>query len=130
MNILSDTQFSGGGDLFVKAAEILGQNLKAIRKANGIRQEEIALGLKVTASAVSRWEHGLSLPDADALDRLASFLAVPVWKLFFSELPISEFQPPARRDQPKREPSLAEAIRVVNAHILGDIVIKRKRPLK
>lgn len=130
MNILRDTQLSCGGDLFVKAAEILGQNLKAIRKAHGIRQEEIASGLKITASAVSRWEHGLSLPDADALDRLASFLNLPVWKLFFSDLPAAEFQVPARQENPQREPRLTEAIRVVNAHIIGDIVIKRKRSQK
>lgn len=125
---LSGSQVSVGGDFLVKVAEILGQNLKAIRKTNGIRQEEIAQKLNITASAVSRWEHGLSLPDAVSLDELCSYLGIPAWKLFYSELPVSELQ--ARSTQPKCEPSLAEAIRVVNAHILGDIVIKRKRSHK
>jgi len=127
MNKLRVTQVSVGGDFLVKVAEILGRNLKAIRKTNGIRQEELAQKLNITASAVSRWEHGISLPDAVSLDELCSYLGIPAWKLFFSELPASEFQAPPRQEMPMREPTLSEALRVVNAHILGEIVIKKKR---
>jgi len=121
-NMLRNTQFVGRG-LLLRAAQILGDNLRAIRKAKGLRQDDLAYNLGLSAPAVSRWENGECLPDD--LDALANYLGIPVWKLFFSETSDIPGSAPAAR----REPSLAEAIRVVNAHILGDIVIKKKKRL-
>ncbi len=44
-------------------------------------QEELASRVFVVRQTVSKWEKGLSVPDADALEKLAETLDVPVSKL-------------------------------------------------
>ena len=50
------------------------ENLKTLRKAKGFSQEELAIRLNVVRQTVSKWEKGLSVPDADTLVRLADTL--------------------------------------------------------
>lgn len=40
------------------------ENLKAIRKSKGLTQDELAVRLNVVRQTVSKWEKGLSIPDA------------------------------------------------------------------
>ena len=54
---------------------MLAENLKALRKAKGLSQEELAARLHVVRQTVSKWEKGRSVPDADLLIRLAEELA-------------------------------------------------------
>lgn len=63
------------------------ENLKACRKAKGLTQEELALRLNVVRQTISKWEKGLSVPDADLLVRLADLLEVPVSRLLGMEAP-------------------------------------------
>lgn len=53
-------------------------NLKAARKAKGYTQEELAIKLNVVRQTVSKWEKGLSVPDADVLSRIADVLDTKV----------------------------------------------------
>lgn len=57
------------------------ENLKAIRKAKGFSQEELAVRLNVVRQTISKWEKGLSVPDADMLIKIAE-----VFEIFVSEL--------------------------------------------
>ncbi len=43
------------------------ENLRAMRKEKGYTQEELAIKLNVVRQTVSKWEKGLSVPDADLL---------------------------------------------------------------
>lgn len=52
--------------------------LKLLRKQHGYKQGEIAAMLGVKNSAVSKWECGRTLPDADALIFLADLYGVSV----------------------------------------------------
>lgn len=54
------------------------ENLKAVRKAKGYTQEELAIKLNVVRQTVSKWEKGLSVPDADVLSRIADVLDTKV----------------------------------------------------
>lgn len=45
---------------------MLHENLKNLRRAKGLSQESIAQRMYVTRQTVSKWENGLSVPDADA----------------------------------------------------------------
>ena len=54
------------------------ENLKAVRKAKGYTQEELAIKLNVVRQTVSKWENGLSVPDADVLSRIADVLDTKV----------------------------------------------------
>lgn len=57
------------------------ENIKHFRKAKGLSQEELAVKLHVVRQTVSKWENGLSVPDADVLIRLANVLGVSVSQL-------------------------------------------------
>lgn len=68
---------------------MLCDNIKLYRKAKGLSQEELAVKLNVVRQTVSKWEKGLSVPDADLLIRLAEALDVPVSDLL-GETPEAE----------------------------------------
>ena len=52
----------------------LGKRIQALRKAQGLTQEQLAERMGVTAQAVSKWENGQSCPDIMSLPRLAKAL--------------------------------------------------------
>lgn len=49
-------------------------NIRTLRKAKGLTQEDLAAQLHVTRQAVSSWERGGSCPDFDTLKALAELL--------------------------------------------------------
>lgn len=57
---------------------MLGENIRRFRREKGYSQEELAARLHVVRRTVSKWEKGLSMPDAELLMALASVLEVPV----------------------------------------------------
>lgn len=57
---------------------MFGENLKAMRKAKGYTQEELAIKINVVRQTVSKWEKGLSVPDADVLSQVAEVLDTKV----------------------------------------------------
>ena len=62
------------------------ENLKIIRKAKGYTQEELAIKIHVVRQTISKWEKGLSVPDADTLSKLADVLEIKVSELLGSEI--------------------------------------------
>ena len=63
------------------------ENLKTLRKQKGYTQEELAARLNVVRQTVSKWEKGLSVPDAELLLRLSEILEVPVSTLLGAAIP-------------------------------------------
>ena len=57
------------------------ENLKILRKQKGLTQEALAIKLHITRQTISKWEKGLSVPDAEQLVRLAEVLEVPITQL-------------------------------------------------
>lgn len=57
---------------------MLSENIKTIRKSKGLSQEELAIRLNVVRQTVSKWEQGLSVPDADLLIALSEALETSV----------------------------------------------------
>ena len=66
---------------------MLSENLKNLRKAKGLSQEELAARLHVVRQTVSKWEKGRSVPDAELLIRLAEELDTTPAALLGPELP-------------------------------------------
>ena len=60
---------------------MFGDTLKTIRKQKGFTQEELAIKINVVRQTVSKWEKGLSVPDADILAKIADVLEVSVSEL-------------------------------------------------
>lgn len=66
---------------------MLHENLRAFRKAAGLSQEELSARLNVVRQTVSKWENGLSVPDADMLIRIAEVFETSVSALLDTEMP-------------------------------------------
>ena len=79
---------------------MINENIKHFRKEKGLNQEELAVKLHVVRQTVSKWENGLSVPDADVLIRLANVLGVSVSQLLGIETEPNNHQ--ALADQKKR----------------------------
>ena len=60
---------------------MINENIRKARKEKGISQEELAIKLNVVRQTVSKWEKGLSVPDADVLIQIADLLEVSVNEL-------------------------------------------------
>ncbi len=63
---------------------MLSDNIRMLRRQKGFTQEELAIRLHVVRQTVSKWEKGLSVPDAETLQRLAELLEVEVGQLLGS----------------------------------------------
>lgn len=54
------------------------ENLKTLRKDRGFSQAQMAARLNVVRQTVSKWENGLSVPDAELIMEIAEVLDVSV----------------------------------------------------
>ena len=57
---------------------MLKENIKSIRKSKGLSQEELAIKLNVVRQTISKWEQGLSVPDAEMLISISEVFEIPV----------------------------------------------------
>ena len=57
---------------------MLHENIRTLRKAEGLSQQELAAKLNVVRQTVSKWERGLSVPDSEMLVALSEVLETPV----------------------------------------------------
>ena len=57
---------------------MLKDNLKTLRKNKGLSQEELSIKLNVVRQTISKWETGLSVPDAEMLVTISEFFETPV----------------------------------------------------
>ncbi len=72
---------------------MLNENIKAIRKSKGLSQQELAIQLHVVRQTISKWEQGLSVPDADMLIALSEVLETPVSTLLGEKVLETEADP-------------------------------------
>lgn len=66
------------------AATVFSKQLQKLRKAKGVKQEQLAEHLGVSTQAVSKWENG-SYPDGDLLPQIAKFFDVSIDYLYGNE---------------------------------------------
>lgn len=65
--------------------ETFGQRFSRLRKAKGLRQEDIAEKINISPQAVSKWENDISLPDITILSELSDLLGVSLDELLGKE---------------------------------------------
>ena len=63
---------------------MFGDKLRALRKAHGMSQPELARRLGVTKQAVSNWENNNIMPSVDMVKKLSRVLNVSIG-IFFDE---------------------------------------------
>lgn len=100
-----------------EAKIILSENIKAVRKSKGLSQEELAVKLNVVRQTISKWEQGLSVPDADMLISLSEALETSVSALLGE--PVAE----AKADDLK---AIAEKLEVINLQLARQKAARRK----
>ncbi|MCR4830782.1 MAG: helix-turn-helix domain-containing protein [Pseudobutyrivibrio sp.] len=66
------------------------RNLCTLRKKKGITQEMLANRLGVVRQTISKWEKGLSLPDAEMLIHLADLLDSSVEELLGTDIKLPD----------------------------------------
>lgn len=96
---------------------MLSENIKTARKSKGLSQEELAVKLNVVRQTISKWEQGLSVPDADMLISLSEALETPVSVLLGE--PVVE----AKADDLK---ALAGKLEVINLQLARQKAARRK----
>lgn len=84
---------------------MLNENIRELRKAKGLSQEELAVRLNVVRQTVSKWEQGLSVPDADMLVAIGEVFDTPVGILLGETV-----TPP----QPDELRTISEKLEVIN----------------
>ena len=99
---------------------MLNENLKTLRKEKGFSQEELASKVHVVRQTVSKWEKGVSVPDAEMLVQIAEVFEVPVSRLLGAELAEPEADAPGQRNE------IAEQLMKINEQL----VIKNNRTRK
>lgn len=96
---------------------MLSENIKSIRKSKGLSQEELAIKLNVVRQTISKWEHGLSVPDSDMLISISEVLETPVSTL------LGETIAEPKRDDLK---AISEKLEVINLQLAKKAAARRK----
>ena len=60
---------------------MLNEKIKSLRKQRGFTQEELAIRLNVVRQTISKWEKGLSVPDAEMLIKIAELFEISTSEL-------------------------------------------------
>jgi len=81
---LHQRKYGEGGD------SVFCRNLCTLRKKKGITQEMLANRLGVVRQTISKWEKGLSLPDAEMLIHLADLLDSSVEELLGTDIKLPD----------------------------------------
>ena len=77
--------------------ETFGQRFSRLRKNLGLKQDDIAEKVNISAQAVSKWENDLSAPDISTLPILADILNVSLDELLGREVEEIKIVPEGKR---------------------------------
>ncbi len=96
---------------------MLKDNLKILRKNKGLSQEELSIKLNVVRQTISKWEQGLSVPDAEMLISISEIFETPISTILGENIEEKE------RNDIK---VISEKLEVINEQLS----IKQKRKIK
>ena len=77
--------------------ETFGQRFARLRKNLGLKQDEIAEKVNISAQAVSKWENDVSSPDISLLSDIASIFNISIDELLGKEINKTEVLPEGKR---------------------------------
>ena len=96
---------------------MLSETIKALRTSKGLSQEELAIKLSVVRQTISKWEQGLSVPDAAMLISLADALGTTVGGLLGEA---------AAEVEPDGVKAIAEKLEIINLQLARRADARRK----
>lgn len=97
---------------------MLKENIKTLRKQKGLSQEELSIKLNVVRQTISKWEQGLSVPDAEMLISISEIFDTPVNTLLGENIGES------KEDELK---IISEKLEVINQQLYQKRELKKKR---
>lgn len=97
---------------------MLGENIRRLRSANGMSQDELAERLGVSRQSVSKWENGSATPELDKLAAMAEIFHVTLDSLVYGGPP----EPPSASGPDAPEPPERQRRRGVR-EIVGKALI-------
>lgn len=98
---------------------MLHETLKTLRKQKGYSQEEAAGRLNVVRQTVSKWEKGLSVPDAAMLVKISELYEISVAELLDA--------PPDTDGAPLESPPVSREVAEQLSRINEQLVIRNRR---
>lgn len=96
---------------------MLKENIKILRKQSNMSQEQLATKLNVVRQTVSKWEQGISVPDAQTLVLISNLFATPVSVL------LGENISKTKNDDIK---AISKKLEVINSELIKKQKAKRK----
>lgn len=81
-----------------------GDRLAAVRRGNGLTQEQFAEQLQVSRQAVSKWESGRGYPEMEKILYICNRYQVSIADLFAEEAPVPAAAVEARPARGRRPP--------------------------
>jgi len=96
---------------------MLKDNIKSLRKQKGLSQEELSIKLNVVRQTISKWEQGLSVPDAEMLISLSEVFDTPVSTLLGENI-MEENSSPLKE--------ISEKLEIINLQLAEKRENKRK----
>lgn len=81
-----------------------GDRLAAVRRGNGLTQEQFAEQLQVSRQAVSKWESGRGYPEMEKILYICNRYQVSIADLFAEEAPVPAAAVEARPRRSRRPP--------------------------
>ena len=73
------------------------KNIKRLRNARGLSQEQLAAELHISRQAVSHWENDRTQPDIDMLEKLAEILDAPIEEIIYGEKRQTTLEPDKKK---------------------------------
>ena len=99
---------------------MLKENIKTLRKQKGLSQEELSIKLNVVRQTVSKWEQGLSVPDAEMLISISKVFDTPVSTLLGENI---------IENKDNELKIISEKLEIINQQLYKQKELKRKRLL-
>lgn len=62
--------------------DLMANQIKILRKAKGVTQEEMGTALGLSYQAISKWENGTTLPDVQMIPKIAEYFGISIDELF------------------------------------------------
>ena len=97
---------------------MLGNNIRTLRKQKGYSQETLAEKLNVVRQTISKWEKGLSVPDAELLQIMAEIFEVSVGDLLGEKISEDENSP--------QENEVAKQLAILNDQLVNQSNKRKK----
>jgi len=100
---------------------MLKDNLKTLRKNKGLSQEELSVKLHVVRQTISKWESGLSVPDAEMLINISELFETPVSEILGENI---------EKKEKEDLKVISEKLEVINEQLSNYQKEKRKKKIQ